>query len=210
MSQQRILNYGDDFTYDKYKVAQGALNTPGVYSGYNITVVAPSIVGLSANGYLLQPDGILVTESTLVQLALATLPTVATVYTITCRHTDIEEFGGAPAIYAIEVGNYSVGSLSNGVVLGWINHPGGSVPLSLSFITQAVKNGGSVQINTDGSYSITESLYVDGELGIKTFISPSIPILSEDYALCVYDSGTTLYLVTKKGSNYYKVPFVAF
>lgn len=141
MTQVRIFNYGDPFTADRIKEAQLALNCPGVYTGFDISVTDTNSIALSADGYLLQPDGILITETVAVPLVLSTLPSLATTYTITCRHTDANVLGGVNAVYAIETGNFAVRSLSDGVVIGWIYHPGAAVPLDLSFIEQAPKNG---------------------------------------------------------------------
>jgi len=207
MSQTRIWNFGDTFTAEKTKQVQAALNLPGVYLGYNITVTSPTKIAISANGYLLQPDGILVTETLPVSLTMATLPTIATIYTITCRHTDVQTIGGTPALYAIEVGNFAINSLSDGVVLGWITHPGGALPLIASYITLAPKAGGNVQINSDGSYTILQDLYVEGELGIKVF-NGVFPTLNSDYSLCIYINAGIPTLVTKIGAQYYGVPLV--
>jgi len=141
MTQVRVWNYGDTFTAAKAKEAQVALNCPGVYTGYDISVTDTNKIRLSADGFLLQPDGVLITETVAISLTLATLPAIATTYTITCRHDDEDIVGGTEASYAIETGNFAAGSLSNGVVIGWISHPGGAVPLDVSYITQSPKNG---------------------------------------------------------------------
>lgn len=153
MTQQRIWNYGDTFTAEKIKQAQGALNCSGVYSNYNISVYDVNKLSLSANGFLLQPNGILITETGAVILTLNTLPSLATTYTITCRHTDVNQLGGAEAVYDIEEGNFAVGSLSDGVVLGWIYHPGSAVPFDLSFIEEAPKNGCDIPAHASTHYA---------------------------------------------------------
>lgn len=141
MTQVRIWNYGDTFTANKIKEAQNALNCPGVYSGFDISVLDTNKIALSSDGYLLEPDGVLISETAAVSITMASLPAAVTEYTITCRHDDADVLGGTEAVYAIEIGSYAVGSLSNGVVIGWIHHPGGAAPLNISFIEQAPKNG---------------------------------------------------------------------
>lgn len=149
MTQVRIWNYGDTFTADKTKEAQKALNCSGVYSGFDITVLDTNKISLSADGYLLEPNGILISETSSVSLTIAVLPASSTEYTITCRHDDENVLGGTEAVYSIEVGNFAVGSLSNGVVIGWIHHPGGAAPLNISFIEQAPKNGCGLPAHSD-------------------------------------------------------------
>jgi len=192
MSQSRIWNFGDPFTAEKTKQVQKVLNCPGVYSGYDISIIGTNKISLAAGGYLLQPDGVIVTESIAIQLILATLPSIATIYTITCRHTDVQNIGGAAAIYAIEKGNYPINSLSDGVVIGWIHHPGGAAPFIISMITQAQKNGCSLPAHasthtlggTDAVYveelpthsvDITKILQPDGVGGMVWQDIPGVP-----------------------------------
>ena len=173
MSQIRSWNYGDPFTSDKLKTLQKVLNCKGVYDGYDITVTDTNKVTLSANGHLLQPNGVMVSETVGIVLEIASLPAVATNYTITCRHTDTQVIGGSAAIYAIEVGTfipYTGTDISDGVVIGWITYPGGAVALTPAMITQATKNacGGSIFIENASTYETnpTDVLHPDGLGGV--------------------------------------------
>jgi hypothetical protein len=75
------------------------------------------------------------------------MPSVATVYSITVRHTDAQVVGGAGALYAVEVIDPLVTVLSDGVVIAHVSHPGGSVSLQdsgvvITMITSPLDEGG--------------------------------------------------------------------
>jgi hypothetical protein len=171
MSQQRIWNFGDPFTAEKTKQIQKVLNCPGVYEGFDISAFSATKISLSADGWLLQPDGIMITETADVQLTLASMPSASTTYTVTCRHTDAKTIGGSVAVYAIEKAVYSVGSLSDGVVLGWIYHPGGALPLTdpLVVIVTAPKNGCDLIAHADRHENGgSDALYIDDLPTVET------------------------------------------
>lgn len=133
MAQQRIWNFGDTFTAIKAKNAQRALNKPGRYLGYDITVTDTDKIQLAADGYVLLPNGVLVTENSPVSLLFSFLPVVPTTYSVTVRHTDANVIGGTAATYAIESGELAE-VLADGVVIGYIDHPGGAVALTQSMV----------------------------------------------------------------------------
>lgn len=137
MAQIRIWDFGSPFSAERGREVNRALNEPGCYAGYDISVINADTIELSANGYLLMPSGLLVSETSAIRLRKSPLPGFATNYTITCRHIDDPVIGGSQAVYAIEDGLFDVGSLVNGVVIGWIIYPGGGVALDQTFITKA-------------------------------------------------------------------------
>ena len=69
MTQRRIWNYGDTFTSERAGIVAAALNDPGVYSGYAITLVDTDTMSFSP-GYLLLPSGIVVGESVAFELRI--------------------------------------------------------------------------------------------------------------------------------------------
>lgn len=136
MTQIRIWNYGDTFTSYRASTTQLALHSPGVYRGYDLTVTDVDVVTLET-GFVLLPSGILVGEDVPTELRFTVLPASATTYSITMRHADADVIGGQAATYAIELGELT--TISNGIVLGWVRHPGGAVPLDPSFVFSARK-----------------------------------------------------------------------
>jgi len=158
MSQVRIFNFGDTVTAKKIKDAQRALHRPGRYLGYDITVDDTDKLILSAGGFLLLPDGILVNETNDYELILAAVPSTATTYSITARHTDTDELGGTTVYYAIEYGEIGP-LLIDGIVIGYLDHPGGTIPLDQSMIRMVdlvsetgLPPSGSASGDLSGSY----------------------------------------------------------
>ena len=128
MAQQRIWNFGDTFTAKKAKNAQRALNRAGRYIGFDATVTDTDKITLAADGYALMPNGILVSEDTAINMIFTSLPVTATTYSITLRHSDVNTLGGNAAFYAIETGELAE-ILADGVVICYVDHPGGAVSL---------------------------------------------------------------------------------
>jgi hypothetical protein len=179
MAQKRTWNFGDTFSAKKAKDAQKALHLPGRYTGYNATVLASDKISLSSDGVVLLPNGILVSEDTNINITFPTLPSVATVYSITVRHSDINTIGGAPAVYAIETGELP-SVLSDGVVICWVYHPGGAVALTnpnvvirMSDSQQAGSTSGPAGGDLAGNYPNPE---VAGIRGVP--VSATAPVTS--------------------------------
>lgn len=128
MAQQRTWNFGDTFTAKKAKNAQRALNLPGRYIGYDATVTDTDKITLAADGYALMPNGVLVSEDAPINIKFASMPMAATTFSITLRHSDVTTLGGSTAVYALETGELSE-ILSDGVVLCYVDHPGGAISL---------------------------------------------------------------------------------
>lgn len=103
MSQRRIWNYGDTFTSERATVAMAALHSSGVYSGFDVTITDVDTFTLNP-GFLLLPSGLLVEETSAIEMRIAPLPAAATNYTITVRHVDADIIGGQAATYALEPG----------------------------------------------------------------------------------------------------------
>lgn len=128
MAQQRTWNFGDTFTAKKAKNAQRALNLPGRYIGYDATVTDTDKITLAADGYALMPNGVLVSEDAPINIKFTSMPMAVTTFSITLRHSDVNTLGGSTAVYALETGELSE-ILSDGVVLCYVDHPGGAVSL---------------------------------------------------------------------------------
>jgi len=144
MTQRRIWNYGDTFTSERATTAMAALHEPGVYTGYDVSLIDTDTMSLSP-GFLMLPSGILVGETTPIELRISPLPAAATNYTITIRHTDADVIGGQAALYAVEVGLLPQSAITNGVPIAYIRYPGGAVPLADYFITPARKVSGQAE-----------------------------------------------------------------
>lgn len=180
MTQTRIWNYGDTFTSFRADTTQQVLNKPGVYEGYDIVITDTDKVELST-GYLMLPSGILVGEDVPIELILSPVPAAATTYTITVRHIDSDVIGGAAATYALETGELLPSAVTDGIVIGYIRHPGGGLALDPTFIFGArkCKDAGVDAVALDPSRLLgpLSSTWVVDTLGPNTqestaFISP--------------------------------------
>jgi len=195
MAQQRYWNFGDTFTAKKAKDTNKALHKPGRYVGYDITVTDTDKIQLASGGFVLLPSGLIVSEDNPVSLVFSSLPVSVTTYSITVRHSDVNLLGGAAALYAIETGELAE-VLSDGVVIGYVDHPGGAVALTQSMIRmldplqdRAGAPSGAASGDLDGTYpdptvaglqgtAISETAPAEGDIlkvvsGVYTPVSAS-------------------------------------
>lgn len=172
MTQTRIWNYGDTFTSARASLAQRSLNLPGVYSGFDPNIVDVDKIALSP-GALLLPSGIMVTEDLAIPFVIAPLPAAATNYTLTVRHTDTDLIGGQAATYQLELGLLT--TVSNGLPLAYIKHPGGAVPLQPYFVLPVRKvlasAADAVALEPTVSLAPFSSKWVTSVLGPNSSIS---------------------------------------
>lgn len=136
MPQKRFWDYASPLPSWADNSLNKALNDAGVYRGMDLGVDSVTSGLLVATGYGLQPDGVMWYEDEDVVL-LFTPPGPPTNYTVVATHEDQQRIGGAPVEYEMRIGNLS--SITDGVILGWVYHPGGGVPLSTSHLQTAPK-----------------------------------------------------------------------
>lgn len=147
MSQVRIYNYGDALTSVKLSTVQAKLFGPGVYEGYDVRVIDAQTLEFynaadtssTTVGYLLLPDGVLLSETTLVRLPIATLPSNPTIFTVVAEHVNANIVGGTGAQYRVLTGYFQKGTVANSTVICWIAHPGLSAALAQFMIIQPPK-----------------------------------------------------------------------
>lgn len=133
--QNRIFNYGAPVDSTQVVLAQYATTAKGVYRGFDLSIDASADLTIAA-GYGVQHNGVVWAEDGLTTLAF-TPPAPATIYTVVATHDNVQITGGVEVEYAIQTGE--VTSVANGVILGWIYHPGGSVPLATNYLLSAPK-----------------------------------------------------------------------
>ncbi len=146
MSQIRIVNFGDTLTSKLIGTILSSLSVPGVYEGYDVVVIDPQTIEIHDNtnpsgniGYLLLPDGVLLSETLPVRLTFSVFPNSATVFTVVATHLDAKQFGGSAATYEIRTGFYAKGAVADGTVIAWVYYPGHGVALSDYMIVQPTK-----------------------------------------------------------------------
>jgi len=137
MAQQRVYNYGAVVEATLDNAARYTIASKGVYRGFDLGVNASGNIELST-GYGVQHNGIVWYETDVREIGgTFTPPSTATDYTVYATHDNVEIFGGAPVEYHVSTGILT--DVSNGVILGWIRHPGGGVALSSDHIQNAPK-----------------------------------------------------------------------
>lgn len=129
MVQQRVYDFGALLTQGRTKALASGLFTPGIYEGFEPTIVSPTLIEFSP-GAILLPNGIFVRETGVTQVTVPT-PGAAQDLTIVANHDDIQAVGGSPVYYTLETGLRARSGDPNpsSLALLWIRHPG-SVPLA--------------------------------------------------------------------------------
>jgi len=141
--QTRIMDKGITYDYKLWRMVFKTLGSPGIGWGMDITpsTTSSSSVSLSAGGLILS-TGVVVYESSARTISLGTTfpPSLATNYTIYTEHdeTAIGLLCGDSMTYHVTA-SLLTSNPTNGVVLGWIRHPGGGVSLEQSHIYGAPK-----------------------------------------------------------------------
>lgn len=138
MPQQRFYDYSKPATSTSENAIHYAIGSKGVYRGMDLGVDATFNNLSVAPGYGLQHDGIIWNESTELTLEFSP-PVVATVYTAIATHDNRPLIGGVAVVYSLQEGELTSADILNGIVLGWIFHPGSTVPLDVSHILSAPK-----------------------------------------------------------------------
>jgi len=135
MTQSRVYDFGALLTQGRTKKLTTALFTPGIYEGFVPTVVSGTLLELSAGTFLL-PNGVLVGETAVTQVTVPT-PGVATDYTITADHDDIQATGGSSAFYTLRAGilGREGDPNPNSLALIWIRHTGAG-PLTADMLSR--------------------------------------------------------------------------
>lgn len=150
MTQTRRYDFGALLTQAGTKTLAGHLFLPGIYDNMDPVVVSPALLRLTAGAYLL-PNGVLVVESTDVDIIPPT-PSVATNYTLTADHDDVQAVGGSPATYTWRTGLLPrFGNPNpNSLAILWLRHPG-ATNIALSMLSEPAK------VKTGADFSALES-----------------------------------------------------
>lgn len=141
MAQKRFTDRGRPYDHEAWRSLYRNTLSPGVYSGYTLSPspLSASQVEISP-GALLLPTGIVVVEDTAVTVQIEGVfpPSSATDYTIRTYHREIATglIGGEAMTYLVD-SSLVTAQPSDGIILGWIRHPGGGVALEQGFITNA-------------------------------------------------------------------------
>jgi len=115
-----------------------ALNSPGIYVGLDPQL---NLLGqlILTPGFGMTPDGVIWKEDNDVVLNFS-IPSGPETFTITATHVDVQHIGGSPVEYEIVSGIIPLGTVADGVVVGYIYYSGsGGAPLTQSMLLSAPK-----------------------------------------------------------------------
>lgn len=138
MTQKRFVNYGTTVEAAKFKGAIANLVAPQVLSGGLFTPNNSGAELRIAPISVVFPSGLIMeeTEDKVLALVDGVSPIVqssAKQYTVYYTHTDEDSIGGSVAQLFLTSnptgGNVFLQSVTNGVIIGWIDYPGGAIPL---------------------------------------------------------------------------------
>jgi len=132
--QSRYINFGDPAVADGINAITNTLASTGVFEGGDFFVINATTMSI-APFKVIQPSGIVITEGDDQSLNIDNT-SVAANYTIVYRHQQEQIIGGSPALLEKLNGLQSIASVTDGVVLGWVLYPGGTIPINTNmFIT---------------------------------------------------------------------------
>lgn len=142
MTQKRYTDRGRPYDHEAWRALYRETLSPGVYSGFNISPSTTTGTVEISPGSLLLPSGIVVVEDSEVFVSIPGTfpPASATDYTIFTSHSEaaIGLIGGEAMSYGAS-SSLLTSQPDDGVILGWIRHPGGAVALSQDHIIDAPK-----------------------------------------------------------------------
>lgn len=188
MPQERFYNYGSTATSTSENTIHYALHKRGVYRGMDLGVSSTDEVEIAA-GYCLMHNGVVCSETTAVDLSFAP-PAAATNYTVIATHENRQLIGGDPVEYEVEEGVLRpLGDPTlEGIILGWIYHPGGSIALDASHMQSAPKQ--IPEGNTDAALNLLPvELVAPMQRSYLSSIGPDLTLNTAEF-----DAGTfTIY-----------------
>jgi len=135
MVQLRYWDYTSPVPSRDDNFINRALNDYGPYRGLDLSVNGSGLL-IATTGAGLQPDGVVWEETDDVVISFIP-PGAATNYTVVALHDDQQRIGGVPVEYEYQSGLFT--TITDGVVLGWIYHPGGGAPIATSMLQSAPK-----------------------------------------------------------------------
>jgi hypothetical protein len=127
MSQRRFINFGADANASKIKETHQQFFSRQVLRADPpfFQALAPDQLVLSPHSVIFE-NGVVLIEDELTQFTIPTTAPSAN-YTLAYEHEDVDIVGGVAATLTLKGGLLS--EVDNGVVLGWVKYPGGSVAL---------------------------------------------------------------------------------
>lgn len=170
MPQTRLDNYGATATSRWENLRLYAIHQKGVYRGMTLGLDLSDNLIINS-GYAALPSTVngteqlvVVWESTPVGLAFIP-PGAPTDYTVVGFHENREILGGVQVDYELRTGIYP--DITDGIVIGWIYHPGGGVPLTTDMMVSAPK---AMAAEAAASLVVSDPVNIVAPFGTRSFI----------------------------------------
>src|ERR1035437_1450553 len=187
--QNIYIATGDPVTAAAIQNILDALAAPAIMNGFNLTAPASDQIALSP-GSALTDSGVIINESEIGIIQFTQIVQPAN-YTIFYSYTPSTNFGGNPAVLTLQPGLLQPSTFSNGVLIGWLQYPGASVPLTNSMFVSAKR----VRLDAPAAQKsgVFETQYApfSPELTLQVASGP-LPTLSEAYNGAVFAPQTTI------------------
>ena len=191
MTQYRYYNYGSTIINTTERDVHFALHEKGIYRGFSMGVDANYRLTVSS-GYGMQHNGVVWKEDATMTMIVPS-PAVATSYTLVATHEDRSILGGVAVEYSLEEGILTNADVFDGVVLGWINHPGGGSHLLQTYITESIRY-------VDDDYAALVARTQPLEL-IPPFTRYANSIIGTNITFTETEFDTVFYLTNQRVSN---------
>lgn len=133
MAQRRVVDYGSMADASDIKKIVEGLARSSVLIGNRFGVAGVNKIRILP-GTAVTNQGVMIIEDEVLELNVPTT-TNAQQYTVLYDHSDIDISGGVPAELRLANGALRPEDI-DGVILGYINYPGGTIPLSSSMLIQ--------------------------------------------------------------------------
>ena len=179
--QHILISLGDPIVASDIQEIATSLSRPGILEGFELVAEAGNLLGLNP-GIALMDSGEFLVETELITEAFTTGVSPAN-YTVFYNHVnDNATFGGTPATLTVQSGFIPVSSFEHGVLIGWIQYPGG-VPLtdsSVSFISAPRFKLDRTLAKTIGEFSMAYAP-LSSRLSLQGSTGPTL-VLSDAYS----------------------------
>jgi hypothetical protein len=166
-----------------------SLAAPGILTGFQLSASAADQIAISPGGALTD-SGIFIFES-----EIQTLPFTQTVqpgnFTIYYQYQQSQVFGGTSAQIQMQSGLIPEDLFSNGVILGWLQYPGGSAALATSMFVSAKRYRLDQPAEKNQGVFLTRYAPFSTSLTL-TGATGSFPVVTEAYSGSLFAPVTTI------------------
>lgn len=187
--QNIYIAIGDPVTAEAIQNILDSIAAPSILNGFNLSAPAADQIAVSP-GSALTDSGVIISETEISTIQFTQIVQPAN-YTILYQYVPSTNFGGNPAVLTLQPGLIQPSTFSNGVLLGWLQYPGASVPLTNSMFVSAKR------IRLDAPAAQQAGVFTTEYAPFSHFITLSaasgpFPTVTESYNGGVFAPQTTI------------------